>query len=68
MRKLGKKKGEKKVKNLLIKAPIELYSDLALKHLNAKLSDPRLSKNDFLIYVLKKGIERIEEEEEKKNE
>ncbi len=62
---MGKKKEKKEIKNVLIKMPIELYSDLALKHLNAKLSDPNISKNDFLIYVIRQGIKKIEEEGEK---
>ncbi len=64
MRKLTK---EKK-KNVLVKVSLDLYTDISLKYLNAKLLNPNMSKNDFLVYVLKKGIERIEEEGDIKNE
>ncbi len=59
---MGKKKEKEEIKNVLIKMPLDLYTDISLKYLNEKLEDPNLNKNNFLVYVLKKGIERIEEE------
>ena len=53
---------KEEIKNLLIKVPIELYTNINLKYLNEKLEDPNLNKNDFLITILKKGIAKIEEE------
>jgi hypothetical protein len=59
---------KEKKKNILVKVSLDLYTDISLKYLNAKLENPNLSKNDFLIFLLKKGIERIEEEGDIKNE
>jgi hypothetical protein len=57
--------GKEKKKNVLIKMPLSVYTDIGLKYLNAKLENPNLSKNDFLINVIRQGIKKLEEEGEK---